>query len=111
MGGAVHLGGSRDKSLGTLPAGRGPDADLTMSDLGPTMAGWLRANQKPDGRILAPVHREPGTYAAGFAGLAFGLMALRTGVTAWMDSCRLSVNTARQRPRDSEFDQLALLLA
>jgi len=75
------------------------------------MAGWLRANQKPDGRILDPVHREHGTYAAGFAGLAFGLMALRTGVTAWMDSCRLSVNTARQRPRDSEFDQLALLLA
>jgi hypothetical protein len=81
-----------------------------MSELGPTIAGWLRVNQRPDGRILDPLHREDGTYAAGFASLTFGLMALRTGVSGWMEACRLSINASRQRPRDSEFDQLALLL-
>jgi hypothetical protein len=73
-------------------------------------AGWLRACQQPDGRILDPVHREYGTYADGFAALTFGLMLARTGDPAWAEPCRRALEVARRRPRESEFDQLALLL-
>jgi hypothetical protein len=78
------------------------------------MAHWLRENQQPAGdplaRVLDPVRGECGTYADGFAALAFGLLALRSGDREWLAPCRRALAVARRRPRDSEFDQLALLL-
>lgn len=74
------------------------------------IAGWLRENRGPDGRVLDPVHHENGTYADGWAALVFGLMAYRTGDAGWGRACDESLRIARAQPPDSEFDQLALLL-
>jgi len=73
------------------------------------IARWLRDNQR-DGRIRDPVHGEHGEYADGFAALVFGLMARREGVCGWKEPLVRALAVARRRPRESEFDQLALLL-
>jgi hypothetical protein len=81
-----------------------------VTPLGAAIARWLQRNQQADGRIMDPLHREHGTYADGFACLAFGLMAQRTSEDHWSGPCQLSLEVARRRPRVSEFDQMALLL-
>jgi hypothetical protein len=78
--------------------------------LGAALAHWLRESQQPDGRVVDSTHGEPGSYADGFAALAFGLMALRTGDRSWIRPCRTALAITRRRPRHSEFDQLARLL-
>lgn len=83
---------------------------LTAADIGGRLAQWLRDHQEPDGRIRDPLHGHTGTYAAGLAALAFGLMQARTGDAAWMDACRRSAEHALHRPRSSEFDVFGLLL-
>jgi hypothetical protein len=79
-------------------------------DTAVSIAHWLRDHQQPDGRICDPVHGEYGTYADGFAGLTFALMAMRADDPSWAAACRYSLAVARRRGRESEFDQLALLL-
>lgn len=68
------------------------------------LAGWLRAHQCPrSGRVVDPVHQVAGTYADGFAALAFALLG-------WEGPMQASLRVASNRPVDSEFDQLALAL-
>jgi hypothetical protein len=59
---------------------------------------------------LDPVHQEHGTYADGWAALTFALMAYRTGDQRWSHAFEISYRLTMKRPRDSEFDQLALVL-
>ncbi len=92
-------------------AARADDEGVSASAVAAGVAGWLRANQQGDGRVLDPLHREHGTYADGFAAFVFREMAVRTADTAWEESHRRSLHVAARRPRTSEFDQLALLLA
>ncbi len=82
----------------------------TLLEVGAGMAGWLRACQDRDGRVLDPIHSEHGEYADGCAALAFGLMALETGDTAWREAVGRAVQSALRRPAESEFDSFALLL-
>jgi hypothetical protein len=79
-----------------------------MLETATSIAGWLRHNQQRDGRIRDSVHGDHGTYAAGFAGLTFGLMAIQTGDRIWSEACQRSLGLARCR--EAEFDQLAVLL-
>jgi len=83
---------------------------MTASEIGAGIAHWLRANQQADGRIRDPLHGDTGTYAAGLAALAFGLMALHTGDEDWMKACRTSTRAALGRPHISEFDTFGLLM-
>src|SRR3989442_10003449 len=109
MGRVIHVGRGCGQGMGTLLQSR----ELIGDCLNPVTSGiadWLRENQQTDGRVLDPMHREYGTYADGFAGLVFGLMAMRTGDSRWDAAGDRSLRVARQRPRESEFDQLALLL-
>jgi hypothetical protein len=73
-----------------------------------SIARWLRENQQRDGGICDPMHGDEGTYAASFAGLAFGLMAIDTGDRIWSQAYLRSVSLAHSS--GSDFDQLALLL-
>src|SRR5262249_18242492 len=108
MGLGFHLGIGRRESVGSVAAGCG--LMQFRMEIAIAIAGWLRRGQEPGGRIADPVHREHGTYADGFAALTLGLLALRTGAQQWTEACRRSLEVARQRPSDSEFDQLARLL-
>ena len=78
--------------------------------MGALLARWLRSHADPPGRVRDPLHGEYGTYADGFAALAFGLAGEFPGETGWEEACARSCRIALARPPDSEFDQLALLL-
>jgi len=74
------------------------------------IAEWLRRHQQRDGRIRCPLHGDRGHYAEGFAALAFGLLALRTGDPDWIAACDRALAAARQAPNTSEFQAFARVL-
>jgi hypothetical protein len=74
------------------------------------LATWLRDSQDGTGRILDPVHREPGEYADGWAALALALASQKDADSGWIPACERALRVALARSPESEFDQAALLL-
>ncbi|MCE7875632.1 hypothetical protein DYH09_35425, partial [bacterium CPR1] len=80
----------------------------TPAGLATRLTGWLCDRVLATGRVTDSVHHEHGTYAEGFATLALALQP--GGDAAREQALRLTLRHSLARPRDSEFDQLALLL-
>lgn len=59
--------------------------------------------------MIDRIHHQGGTYADGFAALAFGL-ADGLGGNGWKVPMDKALRVSERRPRDSEFDQMARLL-
>lgn len=84
------------------------DKKQTPVGLATRLTGWLCDRVLATGRVTDSVHNEHGTYAEGFATLALALQP--GGDPARERALRLTLRHSLARPRDSEFDQLALLL-